>query len=155
MFTVVGVYDDRYGVNYRFQLNGSDFSSRRHEVDGYADFGRLDLSTRYLFADSLGGTDITESREQLYGSAAYDLTRHWRARGSVLQDLGENPGLREATFGLDYFGCCLSFSATVERSITSDVSGDSGTDIKFRIGLKGLGEFQTSPSGSFSGSNKK
>lgn len=150
---VAGVYDDRYGVNYRFQLNGNDFSSRRHEVDGYADFGRLDLGTRYLFAESLGGTDIDESREQIFGSASYDLTRNWRVRGSVLEDLGANPGLREATFGFDYFGCCLSFSATVQRNITSDVSGDSGTDVKFRIGLKGLGEFQTSQSGGYSGSN--
>ncbi len=150
---VAGVYDERFGVNYRFQLNGSDFRARRHEVDGYADFGKMDLSSRYLFADALGGTDIVESREQLFGAAAYELTSNWRVRGSVLEDLGEDPGLREATFGLDYFGCCLSFSATVERSITSDVSGDSGTSVNFRVGLKGLGEFQSPDSGTFSGRN--
>lgn len=141
---VAGVFNDRYGLNYRFQLDGKDFGSRRHEVDGFTDFGRLDLSARYLFAKGLGGTDISESREQLYAGASYDLTRSWRMRGSVLEDLGQNPGLREATFGLDYTGCCLSFSATVNRSITSDVSGDSGTDIKFRIGLKGIGDFANS-----------
>ncbi|PJB72391.1 MAG: LPS-assembly protein LptD [Alphaproteobacteria bacterium CG_4_9_14_3_um_filter_47_13] len=139
---IAGVYKDRFGANFRFQLNGNDFSSQRHEVDGYADFGRLDLSTRYLFASSLEGTDINESREQIYGRVSYDLTKSWRVRSAVREDLGENPGLREASFGFDYFGCCLSFSGTVSRSITSDVSGDSGTDVKFRIGLKGLGEFQ-------------
>ena len=151
---VAGVYNEDYGVNYRFQLDGNDFSSRRHEVDGYADFGRLNLGTRYLFAKALGGTDIVESREQLFGKASYMMTDKWRVRGSVLHDLGVNPGLREATFGFDYFGCCMSLSATVERNITSDVSGDSGTDVKLRLGLKGLGEFQTSRSGSYSANNK-
>lgn len=150
---VSGNYDGRYGVNYRFQLNGSDFSSTRHEVDGFADFGRLNLSTRYLYAAALGGTDISESREQIYTGASYDLTHSWRMRGSVLEDLGTNPGLREAALGIDYFGCCLSFSTTVKRTVTSDVTGDSGTNITFRIGLKGLGEFQTADDGSYSGSN--
>ncbi len=150
---VAGVYDDRYGVNYRFQLNGTDFSARRHEIDGFAEIGRLDFNTRYLFAEALEGTDIEESREQVFGGAAFRLTENWRVRGTTLHDLGENPGLREATFGFDYEGCCLSFSATVERNITSDVSGDSGTDIRFRIGLKGLGEFAGSQGGTFGGRN--
>lgn len=150
---IAGDYDNRFGVNYRFQLKGRDFTSRRHEVDGYADFGRLDLGTRYLFAKALEGTDIDESREQVYGSAAYYVTRSWRVRGSVLEDLGETPGLREATFGFDYFGCCLSFSTTIQRNMTSDVSGDSGTEVMFRIGLKGLGEFQTADTGSFTPDN--
>ncbi len=146
---IAGDYKNRLGVNYRYQLNGRDFSSRRHEVDGYADFGRLDLGSRYLFAKELEGTDIDESREQIFGSAAYHVTRNWRVRGTVLEDLGETPGLREATFGFDYFGCCLSLSTTVERNITSDVSGDSGTEVMFRVGLKGIGEFQTAESGTF------
>ncbi|MCB9991366.1 MAG: LPS-assembly protein LptD [Rhodospirillales bacterium] len=150
---IAGAYKDDYGINYRTQLDGNNFTSRRHEVDGFADFGRLDISSRYLFAKALEGTDIEESREQIYGAAGFDVTRNWRIRGSVLEDLGSDPGLREATFGLDYTGCCLSFSATVERNITSDVSGDSGTDVKFRVGLKGLGEFQNSSSAGFSGSN--
>lgn len=148
---VSGVYDERFGMNYRFQTNGRDFSSRRHEFDGFADFGRLDLNSRYLFANSLAGTDIIESREQLFGAASYQVTSHWRARVGALQDLGEAPGLREATFGADYYGCCLSFSATIKRKLTSDVSGDSGTDIMFRIGLKGLGEFETAPPSSRDG----
>jgi LPS-assembly protein len=35
-------------------------------------------------------------------------------------------------------------SLTAERNLTTDSSGDSGTDIMFRIGLKGLGDFQSS-----------
>lgn len=146
-------YDGRYLANYRFQLDSRDMTSQRHEFDGYADFGRLGLTGRYLFAKSLEGTDIDESREQARLGASFYLTDEWRTRGSILQDLGENPGLREASLGLDYYGCCLNFSVTANRTITSDVSGDSGTDIMFRIGLKGLGEFQTGSNSGWGATN--
>jgi LPS-assembly protein len=144
---VAGVYDGRYGIDYRFQLSSESMASTRHELDAYGNFGRLDLSTRYLFAKGLEGTDIDESRQQLGVGAGYRMTEHWRVRGTTLYDLGQEPGLRQATLGLDYFGCCLSFSVNAERNLTSDVSGDSGTDVMFRLGLKGLGEFQTEDTG--------
>lgn len=146
-------YKNRYLANYRFQLDSRDMSSQRHEFDGYADFGRLSLNGRYLFANSLGGTDIVESREQARLGASLYLTDQWRTHGHVLQDLGENPGLRAASLGIDYYGCCVSFALAATRTITSDVSGDSGTDIMLRIGLKGLGEFQTGSAGGWGASN--
>lgn len=138
-------YEGRMALNYRFQLDSTDMSSQRHEVDGYADFGRVTLSTRYLFAKALEGTTIDESREQIQNNVAYSLTEHWRVRVGGLHDLGEDPGLRKAVMGIDYFGCCLSFSATAERNLTTDSSGDSGTEVMVRLGLKGLGEFQQGP----------
>jgi LPS-assembly protein len=150
---ISGGYDNRYFANYRFQIESDNLNSQRHEFDGSVDFGRLNLSTRYLFAKSLEGTDIDDSREQARFGASFDVTKQWRVRGHVLQDLGEDPGLREASIGLDYFGCCISFSLTGERTNTSDASGDSGTDILFRIGLKGLGEFETNNTSDWDGSN--
>jgi LPS-assembly protein len=141
--SIGGQYGENFGFDYRFQLDGSRLSSQRHEFDGYAKWDRLSLGSRYLFAKGLGETSIDESREQIEGSLGYYLTSAWRARLGALQDLGEDPGLRKAVFGLDYFGCCLSASVTAERNLTSDSSGDSGTDVMFRIGLKGLGEFQS------------
>ncbi len=152
---ISGAIDGTYGLNYRFQLSGEDMSSTRHELDGYADWNRLQLDTRYLYAKALGGTDIEESREQLEVGAAFGLTKSWRVRGAALQDLGEDPGLRKATFGFDYAGCCLSFSATARRNLTSDVSGDSGTDVTFRVGLKGLGDFASPGPGGFTGNQQR
>ncbi len=137
-------YDDKYHMNYRFQLSGADFSSERHELDSYAKIFRLGLSARYLYATALEGTDIDESREQLDGRASYDLTDDWRVRSRVLYDLGYNPGLRKASAGFDYVGECLNFSLTAQRELTDDESGDSGTELLFRIGLKNLGDFQAS-----------
>lgn len=137
-------YSNRYFANYKLQLDYDTLSSQRHEFDFFADMNRLTLGGRYLFAKGLAGTDITESREQSQLAAAFDLTEDWRTRGGAIYDFGADPGLREAYLGLDYFGQCLSWSLTGERNLTSDASGESSTEILLRIGLKNLGDFETS-----------
>lgn len=139
-----GRYSNQYYADYRFQISSDDMSSQRHEVDAWADWNRLRLNAQYLYATSLGGTDIDESREQFKGDIQFYARKDWRFRGGATQDLGLNPGLREAYVGIDYLGQCLFMSLTGERNFTSDASGDSETEILFRIGLKNLGEFEES-----------
>lgn len=136
--------DGRYDMSYRYQLDSRHLNSQRHEVDASADLGRFSLSTQYLFAKALEGTDYNESREQLKGAAGYYWTPKWRQRVGFTQDLGEDPGLREAYTAIDYFGQCVSWSLIGERNLTDDSSGDSDVEIMFRIGLRSLGEFQES-----------
>lgn len=142
-----GQYDGRMGFDYRFQLDDGNLAAQRHEFDGYMRMNRFRMDARYLFAKALEGTGIAENREQVQGSAAYDIARRWRARSSALYDLGEDKGLRRVLMGFDYFGCCSSFSITADRRLTTDSSGDNGTSIMFHVGLKGLGDFQTPESG--------
>jgi len=102
------------------------------------------LGSTYLYAGALENTDIDESREQLTADAQYYWSKAWRSRFGATQDLGSDPGLRDAYLGLDYFNQCLYWSLTLERNLTREVSGDSDTEILFRIGLKNLGEFEES-----------
>jgi len=148
---ISGSYDDRYGVNYRFQLDNATLSSQRHELDAFVDWNRLSLNSRYLFASSLEGTDINESREQVMAAGIYKMTNDWALKGGALYDLGTDSGLRKASVGIDYSGCCTSFSLSAKRTLTSEASGDSGTDIFFRIGLKNIGGFQRAGTGAVSG----
>ena len=63
-------------------------------------------------------------------------------RASSQYDLGDrNPGLRRAAIGLDYFGQCVSWSLTGVKNLTDDASGDSDTEILFRLGLRNISEF--------------
>lgn len=133
-----------YNVNYRFQYGSRHLNAQRHEVDGSAHWGPYEVSGRYLFAKALEGTDIDESREQVALGLAYNLSEEWRLSTGAVQDLGSQPGLREAFAGVDYFGQCVSFSLVAERNLTDDITGDSETEILFRIGLKNLGEFAAS-----------
>ncbi|MGQ0526662.1 MAG: LPS-assembly protein LptD [Alphaproteobacteria bacterium] len=133
-----------YDLNYRFQLDSNNLSSQRHEVDAGATFDRFGISGQYLFAKALSGTDIDESREQIRAEMGYYLTPEWQVRTSATQDLGRTPGLRQAAVGLDYFGQCLFWSLTGQRNLTDDSSGESDTEILFRIGLKNLSDFERS-----------
>lgn len=143
---IAGMYDNRFSLNYRFQLASDDLSSQRHELDGYGRWDRFALTSRYLYATSLENTSIEEAREQIEGIASIDLSRRWRFNTGALYDLGEDPGLRKAAAGIDFIGCCMSFSLLAERNYTTDSSGDNGTDIKFRIGLDHLGLIETATS---------
>ncbi len=141
---VSGSYKENYLFDYRFQLESDNLSSQRHEIDAQIYQDRFTMGVNYLFAKALEGTNINESREQVGSDVAYYLGEEWRARVGAIQDFGDNPGLREAYLGLDYFGDCLSWALTGKRNLTDDSSGESSTEIFFTLGLKNLGEFEQS-----------
>ncbi|MGB4056510.1 MAG: LPS assembly protein LptD, partial [Alphaproteobacteria bacterium] len=136
---VSAAVNGQYALDYRFQLASDTLSSERHEVDGSANWDRLNLGMRYLYASALEDTSIDENREQLQTYAGYYLSKGWRVRAGATNDFGENPGLRRAYGGLDYFGQCWSWSLVGQRNYTDDSSGESDTEILFNIGLKNLG----------------
>lgn len=143
---VRGNYDGEetgYAVDYRFQLDNDSLVPQRHEVDASMHVSKFDLGSQYLYAKALDGTDITETREQITNSASYYINDKWRLTGAARHDLGSDPGLRQAALGVDYTGQCLSWSLTGKRNLTDEASGDSGTEVFFRIGLKNLGEFES------------
>ena len=135
---------DYANLDYSFQLENANLASQRHEVDLQTSTGPLSTSTQYFYVNALKGTSLSESREQVRTSAHLRLHKNWAVGGSVRYDLGEDEGLRAASYGIDYIGQCVTLSAIAERTLTSDSSGDSDTKIMFRLGLKNLGEFETS-----------
>ena len=136
---------DRFRVNYAMQLENKNLSSQRHEVDMSAKIGPFSTSNRYFYAKGLQGTDLDGNREQIRNSLKYQINDEWAVFGATQYDLArETEGLRRVSYGLDYTGQCVTFLVTGQRTLTRDSSGDSGTEIMMRLGLKNLGEFQTS-----------
>ncbi len=132
-------------ATYRFQLEDENMSSRRHEVDLASTVGPVTLSGKYFYANAISGSQIAdESREQVLGGTRIKLSDNWEVFGTARYDLGENEGLRQAVYGVDYLGQCITLSVIGSRTLTSESTGDSGTEVFFRIGLKNLGEFETS-----------
>jgi LPS-assembly protein len=135
----------RLDLNYDVQLENNNLASQRHELDASGKIGDLSLSTRYFYIDALQGTDFTESREQILGTARYGINDQWSVFTGAQYDLADNTeGLRRLSYGLDYTGQCVNFGITGRRILTRDSTGDSDTEIFARIGLKNLGEFETS-----------
>ena len=137
-----GNYKNRYTAQYRFQLDNDSLASKRHELDAYADWNRFRLGASYLYAQALAGTEITENREQVSGSAQYYINDQWLVSLGTQYDLGStNSGLRTASVGVGYFGQCVSWSLQADKNRTDDASGDSDTEIMFRVGLRNISEF--------------
>lgn len=137
-------YKNRFNLDYRFQLDNDTRASRRHEASSSVNFGKVEVGAQYLYAKAIEGTSLSEDREQVSAYAAYSINDEWRVNTAALQDLGDDPGLRKASFGVDYFGQCFNISGVVVRNLTRDSSGESNTEATIRIGLKNLGEFTTS-----------
>ena len=139
------------GLDYRFQLEQENLTSQRHELDAYWNFWRLQLNTNYFYAKALtdytdlnNDTALDEDRQQIRNSARFRIFDEWYMTGYLWHDLGEDPGLRMAGYAVEYIGQCLTLSVVGERTLTQDSSGDSGTTVMVRLGLKNLGEIESS-----------
>jgi LPS-assembly protein len=142
---ITGNYGKNYGMDYRFDLATSTLASERHEFDGFANLGKFTLNERYLYAKALEGTDIFESRQEVENDMSYQILKDWKLRTDEVYDMGHDPGLRRVVMGVDYLGCCLMMSLTAAHNWTDEASETSGTDVTFRIGLKGFGDFPQTP----------
>jgi len=139
---IAAQYQDLYNLNYRFQLASENFQSERHELDGFANLGNLTLSATYLYARQLERTDLSESRQQIYGSAGYKFDENWNVLMSARYDLSrESEGFRSTDFGLNYMGQCFNILTSVRRSFTDKGTGDNATEFSVQLGLKNLGTF--------------
>lgn len=139
---LISRYKNDFNLHYRFQLGSDDLRSEQHELSAYASPGDFDLFTKYLYARALEGTDLDESREQIYSGIGWKFAEEWRIRTAARYDLGdgENEGIRLADLGLDYIGQCLNISLTGRRNYTEDETGENSTEVFLRVGFKNLGE---------------
>lgn len=141
---LVGQYQDLYSLNYRFQLASQDMQAERHELYGFANFGDLSLSSTYLYAKNLEGTDLQDGREQVYGSAAYHLNEEWNLLTDLRYDLSEEEkGLRYSSVGINYIGQCFTILTTLRRSYADKDTGEASTEFSVQLGLKNLGSIGT------------
>jgi LPS-assembly protein len=138
---ISGHYMDRFSLDYRFDLASDTLASERHELDSSARIGRFSLGARYLYAKALEDTNIVENRQQIDSGIGFKLTNEWNLESNIVYDLGKDEGLRSASLGANYLGCCMFLSFTVSRDFTTDASESNGVDFIMHIGLKGLGDY--------------
>ena len=140
-------------ADYRIQLDSSTLAARRHEVQAGGGDDRFHLNLRYFYiapvaglmsaplTTPITGADFINTRQQIETDGTYNITKTWKFHGTELFDLGDQPGLRNATTGIEYVNECFTFGIDGSRNIAAVASGDNETRIMFRIGFKGLGEF--------------
>jgi LPS-assembly protein len=126
--------------DYRFQVD-NNLTVRRHELQAVVGNDTVSADTRYIYIDNIAGTGFTEPRQQVQFGGKYHFRTNWWVTGDTLTDMGEEPGLRKASFSLNYADECFSFTAEGVRNLLTDVSGDGGTVLLMRVGFKNIGEF--------------
>ena len=130
-------------ADYRFQLDNRHLSMRRNELQAYGGNDKFTANVGYIYVAGVAGTGFTESREQMSLGGSYRLTPEWTASAYTLTDLGQEPGLRKASLGIFYVDECFTFGIDGTRNLIRETSGESGTVIMMRLGLKNIGEIST------------
>ncbi|MBI3440704.1 MAG: LPS assembly protein LptD [Proteobacteria bacterium] len=128
-------------ADYRFQFDNQTLAAKRHEVQAGGGNDTFRLNSRYLYAAAVAGTGFNESRQQIEMDGTYNITKTWKYNASVLEDVGNQPGLRNATTGINYSDECFTFSVQGSRNVAAAASGNDETRLMVRIGLKSIGEF--------------
>jgi len=142
---IVGQLKLRYSkdleADYRFQFDNEHFIAKKHEAQVTGGTDDFRVRTRYIYINSVAGTGFDESREQLYLGDLYNINPKWSITSSALVDIGEEPGLRNASAGVSYNDECFTFSLKGVRTIADAASGENDMSFMFKIGLKNIGEF--------------
>lgn len=129
--------------DYRFQMDNRNLVIHRHEFQAHIGNDMVNVNGKYIFIDPTAGTGFTESRQQALVDGTYRFKPRWWLNAGVLADMGEEPGFRKAALGINYADECFSFSLEGARNLINEASGENGTVLMMRIGLKNLGEFST------------
>lgn len=127
--------------DYRFQMDNRSLVIHRHEFQAHVGNDMVSVNGKYIFIDPTAGTGFTESRQQALLDGVYYFRPNWWLNAGTLVDMGEEPGLRKAALGVNYADECFSFSLQGARSLITEASGENGTVLMMRVGLKNLGEF--------------
>jgi LPS-assembly protein len=128
-------------ADYHFQLDNS-LAIRRHELQVVAGNDTISGAARYIYINDIAGTGFTEPRQQVEFGGKYRFREHWYTAADTLTDIGTlDPGLRKASFSINYADECFTFTAEAVRNLLRDQTGNNGTVVLFRVGFKNIGEF--------------
>jgi LPS-assembly protein len=127
-------------INHRFRLDKNDLTFRRNEVDVRAQYGPLSGTLGYAFFDRSLSAALGE-REEVTGTAQYQLSDYWSISGATRRDLEARQTLSNF-IGIQYADECLTTGLGFNQSFTRDRDIEPQNSIVFTIVLKHLGGTQ-------------
>ena len=117
-----------------FQINRQDFYGR---ITGAAG----SLSVNYALTRPDFANDLTETAQEILGSATLNLTENWSLLGAARYDLDEDLALTQS-IGVRYADDCYVMVVSYNESQYEDREIDPDQSITFRFELKTLGSTQ-------------
>jgi LPS-assembly protein len=125
---------------YRFRLDNTDFTPRRHEVVASAGPDSLRLSISYLDLPEDPASPSLGSREQITGTLTMALTRYWSATLFLTRNLAGDGETLSSGVSATYLDECLAFVAQIQQSGVRDRDIEPGVSVLFSIVFRNLGE---------------
>jgi LPS-assembly protein len=138
------IHSSGFSLNASGRFDENDLDMRRGEILGQYATSKFSVAASYAFIDAQPDAGFSEERQQIAGSANYNIDENWSIFGSARYDI-ENDYLARNSVGITYKCDCFNMSVAYNES-RSDISDEVNRSVSFRISLRTLGDF----SGGFS-----
>ncbi|HUV32418.1 MAG TPA: LPS assembly protein LptD, partial [Devosiaceae bacterium] len=130
-------YDPYITVRQRLRISDG-FAITRNEFSADLTYGRVELSTGYIFLESDPLVDAPIDREELIGSAKVRIDRNWSISGNARRDI-ENGDFVEVGGGLTYANECCQLDFFLKRDFTESDDAPSSTSVGVLVKLFTIG----------------
>jgi LPS-assembly protein len=127
-----------YTMTSRFRFAETDFSVQRMEVEGRANFDRVNVSVLYGSYAAQEVIGFLDRRQGVLTSSSVKINANWAAMGAVRYDLIANT-FDQTRFGLGYIDDCFMLSANYITDYTFSGNARTNHTILLQMSLRTLG----------------
>jgi LPS-assembly protein len=132
-----------YSVISRFRFDENDFTLRRLEIEGAANFDRWNVSALYGNYDAQPELGFLNRREGVLTSAAVKLTTNWVVSGATRYDINAEK-INQFRAGVGYIDDCFIMSVNYMVDYNYNGNVETNQSVMLQISLRTLGGGGTS-----------
>jgi LPS-assembly protein len=127
-----------YSVIARFRFDEKDFTLRRLEVEGRANFDRWNASVLYGNYDAQPELGFLARREGVLGSGSVKVATNWVVTGAARYDIDASK-FDQLRFGVGYVDDCFIMSLNYITDYSYNGNVQTNHSILFQVSLRTLG----------------
>jgi LPS-assembly protein len=127
-----------YGVISRFRFDEQDFTLRRVEIEGRANFDRWSLSVLYGNYDAQPQLGFLERREGVLGQSSVKLDANWVLSGGLRYDI-EHANINQSRVGIGYIDDCFILGVNYITDYSYSGNVQSNHTVTLQMSLRTLG----------------
>ena len=131
-----------YTFTSRFRFDQGDFTLRRLEIEGRANFSRWSMTMLYGNYDAQPDLGFLTRREGILGISSLKVTANWVVTGGLRYDL-QSDKLNQSRVGLGYVDDCFIMGLNYITDYTYSGNVQNNHTILFELSLRTLGGIGT------------
>jgi LPS-assembly protein len=127
-----------YSVTSRFRFDEADFTLRRLEIEGRANFDRWGMTVLYGNYDAQPELGFLNRREGILGIGSYKVSTNWVLTGAARYDIDANK-MNQLRFGVGYIDDCFIMSINYITDYSYNGNVQTNQSLMFQVSLRTLG----------------